>query len=89
MNFLPSYQFAKINRVLGDDHAVFCEAARKHDMIGLTQASHIARMDRVMFAASSEAMCKLGRKTFVDEQPQAALVQGRPPGLPMIGWVRA
>lgn len=89
MDLLARHQFAKIDRVLGDDHPIFGKTAREDDMIGLTQAPHITRMDRIMFAAGTEMMGKPWRKALVDEQSQAALAQGRPPGLPMIGWVRA
>jgi hypothetical protein len=42
-----------------------------------------------MLARLVKVTGKLRRQAFVDEKLQAAFAQGRPPGLPTIGWVRA
>ena len=89
MQFFARHQLAEIDRVLRHDHPVFGQAARQHDMIGLTETAHITRMYRIMVARPAEVTGKLRRQAFVDEQPQAAFAQGRPPGLPTMGCVRA
>jgi len=89
MNLLARDQLAKINRILGDNDPVFGEASCQYDVIGIAQPAHITWMDRVMLPAGTELMCQLGREALVDEQPQAAWAQGRPPGLPTSGCVRA
>lgn len=89
MQFLACHQLAEIDGVFRHDYSVFRKATRKHDMIQITQTPHVARMNRIMLARLIAVTGELRGQAFVDEQPQAAFAQGRPPGLPTMGWVRA
>ena len=89
MQFLASYQLTEIDCIFRNNYSVFCKATRKHDMIQIAQATHVARVYRIMLTRLIEVTGELWRQAFVDEEPQAAFAQGRPPGLPTMGWVRA
>jgi len=89
MQFLPRHQLPEIDCVLGDNHSVLGQAAREDEVVRLAKTTEIARMRRIVHRRRIQAMRELWRKTFVDEQLQSIFAQGRPPGLPTSGCVRA
>ena len=78
-------QLAKIDGVLCDDHAVFFEAPRQHFVIRFSQPAIVARMYGLMRSRFTQMAGEHRREAFVDEEPQAAFAQGRPPGRPRKG----
>jgi len=55
----------------------------------LAQPPIVARMQGIMYAGLVEVSGERGREALVYEELQAAFFQGRPPGRPTRGWVRA
>ena len=74
---------------LAVDDPVFGEAAGQHGVIRFAEAAHVPGVNRVMLARLIEDAGEERRQALVDEQSQAAFAQGRPPGRPTRGWVRA
>lgn len=85
VQFLYRHQLAEIDGVFRHDHSVLGDTSRQDDMIWLAKAADVARVEGIMLASGVEPACNLRRQAFVDEQPQAAFAQGRPPGLPTRG----
>jgi hypothetical protein len=86
---LACHQLAEIDGVLGDDDPIFGKAAGKDNVIRLAEAAHVSWMNCTMLARFSENAGEQWRQALVDKKVQAAFAQGRPPGRPTSGWVRA
>ena len=82
-------QSPKISGVLSNDHTVLGEAPFENTMIWLPTSADVQRMNRVETAYGVEPQGQLWGQAFIDEQSHAASAQGRPPGRPMSGCVRA
>jgi len=82
-------QLAEVDGILRHDHAILVEASAEHLRVFLAQAPQVARMDGLELATLVDAAREQRRQAFVDEELQAARAQGRPPGRPTSGWVRA
>ena len=82
-------QSAEVAGIPGYNYAVFSDAPCKHPMVGLTASADVQRMNRIVATGGVQFERQPWRQAFVNEQPHAALTQGRPPGRPMSGWVRA
>lgn len=89
VKFGATDQTSKVARILGDDHTVFGNRPCEDTVVRLTPAANVQRMDRVVTARSVEPRRQLGRQALINEQLHAACAQGRPPGRPMSGCVRA
>lgn len=89
VDFFAAHELAEIDRILGDDDPVFGEAAGQHGVIRFAEAAHVPGVNRVMLARLIQDAGEERRQALVDEQSQAAFAQGRPPGRPTRGWVRA
>ena len=89
MNLDAPDQATKVPRIFGDYHSILCDTPLKDAMVGLATPTNVQWMDRIVKAGRVEANGELWRQAFVDEQLHAALAQGRPPGRPMSGCVRA
>lgn len=85
MQFLACDQLAEIDRIFRNDYPILIQASREHLMVGFAQAAHVTGMYRVVLSRLVEMNGERWRQAFVDEQPQAAFAQGRPPGLPTSG----
>lgn len=86
---LACHQLAEIDGVLGDDDPIFGKAARKDNVIRLAEAAHVSWMNCTVLARFIENAGEQWRQALVDKKVQAAFAQGRPPGRPTSGWVRA
>lgn len=82
-------QSPEVAPVLGDDDAILGNAGRKDSMIRLAAPSDVERMNGIVPARGVQPHRELRRQTLVDEQPHTPRTQGRPPGRPTKGWVRA
>jgi hypothetical protein len=83
-------QAAKIAPVLCHDDAILCDAPLDHNVILFSAAANMEWVDGLVPASCIEAHGELGRKAFVDEELHPAVrSQGRPPGRPTRGCVRA
>jgi hypothetical protein len=80
-------EFPEVIRVLSHNDPVFCDGAREHKVIGLTEPAAIARMNRVVEAGLVKMAAERGRDALVDEKPHAALLVRREMGRPSCGWV--
>ena len=58
MQLGPRGQSAEVPGVLGDDHAVVCNASFQDTMIWLAAAANMQRMDRIVAARVVEAYCQ-------------------------------
>src|SRR5689334_15941253 len=89
MNLNAADQAAKVPRIFGDDYPILCNTPLEHAMVRLATPTNVQWMDRIVTTGRVEASGELWGQALVDEQLHAALAQGRPPGRPMSGCVRA
>ena len=89
MNLDAVNQATKVARIFGDYHPILRNTPLEDAMVGRATPANVQRMDRIVEAGRVEPGCELWRQAFVDEQLHAASAQGRPPGRPMSGCVRA
>ena len=89
MNLYTTYQATKVPRIFRDNHSILRDTPLENAVVGLAAPADVQWMDRIVMAGRVEPGCQLWRQTFVDKQLHAASAQGRPPGRPMSGWVRA
>ena len=79
---------AEVPGVLGDDHQVFLGASFEHDVIRVSEAAVVARMDDEVTSVGGEIEGEPRGEAFVEKQPHAR--QGLPlAGRPRGGCARA
>jgi len=79
----------KLSCIFASQNAILVDAAGKPAIIRLAAPADVQRMSGVMASGFIETSSQLRGQRFVNEELQAASGQGRPPGRPMGGWVRA
>lgn len=71
------------------ERAIARSTPRENTMVRPAASSDVERMDGIVPAHSVQPYRELWRQALIDEQPHAERAQGRPPGRPMNGCVRA
>ena len=89
MQVSSSYELPEIAAVFGDDYAILGDAACQDLMIGFAPTADMERVDGIVSAGLVQAGGDARGQALVDEQSHAAVTQGRPPGRPRSGCVRA
>jgi hypothetical protein len=89
MHFCFADQTTEIACILCDDNSILGEAPLHDPMVRLTPPAHVQRVDGFMMAGLIQANRQMRRQGLIDEEFRAASTQGRPPGRPMSGWLRA
>ena len=96
MDGVAGDQGAEVGGVSRHDHEVALDAALQDGVVGLAEATVVARMHGQMHAGGVQVPRDARREAFVDEETQMlplqasdAASQGRLVGLPRSGWVAA
>jgi hypothetical protein len=89
MNFCVADQATEIGCILCDDNSILGETPLHNPTVRLAPPTHVQRVDGIMMAGLIQAKRELRRQGLIDEELHAASAQGRPPGRPMSGWLRA
>ena len=89
MNFDSADQAPEVSGIFGNKDPILRDAPFQDAIVWLAAPANVQWMDGVVAAGRIEPRCQVWRQALINEQLHAASAQGRPPGRPMSGCVRA
>jgi hypothetical protein len=89
MEFAAANQSPEAPCVFGNDDPVFGDAPLEDTMVRFAAPAYMQRMNRIVTSSCVEPRRQLRREALIDEQLHPVVAQGRPPGRPIRGCVRA